>query len=195
MDVYNIHTQALIRRSQAYESLSQLTEAQKDMSTVLSLGPSTCGQKIYKLAEELNRRLLAAVSASSDSQSHLLRKASVEESTGIRCFCLEPSIPGFDSVRLRCRCVVHEHCMVRYLRSKLEDKTMISDRGVVCPFSCGKHVWIDDVDALVGINRCVARAWEGIGREGGMLDGCDSYDRTCNCHSINIIVVILLLII
>eukprot|EP01041_Mallomonas_annulata_P000882 gene882-1708_t len=141
---------ALIRRSQALENMGHLSQAMADVETVLALGDLVCGQKIMILATELQRRLIAL---SEDQPVHLLRKASVEESAGTVCFCMEPMLHGFNTVRLRCRCVLHEHCMVTYVRSNLEDKTLICDKGMKCPYGCGNYVWIDDVDALCKINK------------------------------------------
>lgn len=146
---------ALIRRSQSFEAIGELQKAMNDVQVVLQLGSELYGKKVFILATELQRRLkrLEEEKNTSDT-SHLLRKASVDESNHIMCLlCLEYTIPGFDSIRLRCRCVLHEHCMITYIRSKLEDKTQVSDQGIPCPFNCGKFVWIDDVDALYNLNK------------------------------------------
>ena len=142
--------QALIRRSQAYESIGDLDKASNDVSRVLAMGAATCGSKIYAVANELSRRI--EVLREQGSAIHLLRKASLEEASKAMCFCMEPILHGYDGVRLRCRCVLHEQCMVAYVRSKLGDKASISDKGIPCPNNCGAHVWIDDVDALCRVH-------------------------------------------
>ena len=141
----------MIRRCQAYEGCGLLDLALADISSVLALGKDSVGVKVYNIATQLQSRI-RSVKEEINGPIHLLRKASVDEVSGAMCFCLDPVSTPEDGVRLRCRCILHEHCMVAYVRSKLEDRTSVSDRGIPCPYACGNHVWIDDVDALSRIH-------------------------------------------
>ena len=37
-----------------------------------------------------------------------------------------------DCVRLRCKCMIHTHCLAQYIKSQLEDSTRISGDGIRC---------------------------------------------------------------
>ena len=76
------------------------------------------------------------------------------------CFCMDCDDGDNDIndvskfVRLGCRCVLHYHCLVQYVRSKLSDRLTMSLRGISCPYGseCKSFKTLDDVhgdDALI----------------------------------------------
>lgn len=66
----------------------------------------------------------------------VLRQASTNAALeNIQCgFCDEDIKAELGHLRLGCRCLVHYGCIVSYVRSKLEDRSTIKERGIPCPY-------------------------------------------------------------
>ena len=69
------------------------------------------------------------------------------------CFCMDCDDGDNDInkvskfVRLGCRCVLHYHCLIQYVRSKLGDRLTMALRGISCPYGgeCKSFKSLDDV--------------------------------------------------
>ena len=53
-----------------------------------------------------------------------------------------------DCVRLRCKCMIHTWCLASYIKSQLDDSSMISAEGIRCSYwhTCRSYITMDDVD-------------------------------------------------
>ena len=43
-------------------------------------------------------------------------------------------------VRLGCTCILHYHCLIQYIRSKLGDRISMSLNGISCPYLSLIHI-------------------------------------------------------
>ena len=50
------------------------------------------------------------------------------------CFCSDLITAATGNLRLKCRCLVHYHCLVSHIRAKLSDRMSIDKNGIVCPY-------------------------------------------------------------
>jgi len=89
------------------------------------------------------------------SQFALTRALSYDGRTAkdYHCFCFDCDDGDNDIndvskfVRLGCRCVLHYHCLVQYVRSRLGDRLTMSLSGISCPYGgeCKSFKTLDEV--------------------------------------------------
>ena len=70
------------------------------------------------------------------------------------CFCRDYDDGDNDNcntskfVRLGCQCIIHYHCLIQYIRSKLGDRMTMSLNGISCPYGneCKSYQILDKVN-------------------------------------------------
>lgn len=97
--------------------------------------------------------------ASLIASPRLLRQASTCDTEKLyECFCTDPVNGDIGHLRLKCMCLIHYHCLVSYIRSKLGDKSsFFIGKGVCCPYmrECKSleteeyFINLEDLEALV----------------------------------------------
>jgi hypothetical protein len=96
------------------------------------------------------------------SPSLLIRQASSNaEKEGKECFCSELIMNSPGHLRLKCRCLVHYHCLVSHVHAKLSDRISIAKEGINCPYgiTCDKYnvddsyfITADELETLLSMN-------------------------------------------
>ena len=97
--------------------------------------------------------------ASLIASPRLLRQASNCDTEKLyECFCTDPVNGDIGHLRLKCMCLIHYHCLVSYIRSKLGDKSsFVIGEGICCPYmrECKAldteeyFINLEDLEALV----------------------------------------------
>ena len=67
------------------------------------------------------------------SRPNMMRQAS--GNVVRNCFCFEKVENQVGHLRLECNCLVHYHCLVQYIRSKLTEQESTDQCGIACPYA------------------------------------------------------------
>ena len=108
-------------------------------------------ETLKRVEEHMSAKLIEENSSTAHPSGRAKSPLDMEAESGLcrQCVCGD-TVERFkqDCVRLRCKCMIHTWCLASYIKSQLDDSSMISAEGIRCSYwhTCRSYITMDDVD-------------------------------------------------